>query len=209
MAYWCRCKKIGTLCKYTQTTVFFWVFKRNVDSHSEKNLWRTCDPHLFFKDATYGICKKAQPLLRPLLVCIWDLGTWSSYLLFLHLSGLASFSFSFGEALFSSLKVVFVPSIGVRRFIVSYWWHSGVVCIFVPLSRGWSEITATNAPVQDEAIQAVLGMNQKHILLPCPRIFEPPSLPQNFPLLPTSLPPTYLRPPTSLTSFPAHSISKA
>jgi len=81
--------------------------------------------------------------------------------------------------------------------------------------EGWSETTATNAPVQDEAVQAVLGMNQKYILLPCPRIFQPPSLPQNFPLLPTppllptSLPLTYLRPPTSLTSFPAHSISKA
>jgi hypothetical protein len=73
----------------------------------------------------------------------------------------------------------------------------------------WSETTATNAPVQDEAVQAVLGMNQKHILLPCPGIFQPPSLPQNFPLLPTSPPPTYLCPPTFLTSFPAHSISKA
>jgi len=50
---------------------------------------------------------------------------------------------------------------------------------------GWSETTATNAPVQDEAVQVVLGMNQKHILLPCPGIFQPPSLPQNFPLLPT------------------------
>jgi len=38
---------------------------------------------------------------------------------------------------------------------------------------GWSETTATNAPVQDEAVQAVLGMNQKHILLPCPGIFQP------------------------------------
>jgi len=62
---------------------------------------------------------------------------------------------------------------------------------------GWSETTGTNAPVQDEAVQAVLGMNQKNILLPCPGIFQPPSLPQNFPLLCTSPPPTYLRPPTS------------
>jgi len=59
--------------------------------------------------------------------------------------------------------------------------------------EGWSETTTTNAPVQDEAIQTVLGMNQKHILLPCPRIFQPPSLPQNFPLLPTP-PPSYLLP---------------
>jgi len=29
-------------------------------------------------------------------------------------------------------------------------------------------------------------MNQKHILFPCPRIFQPLSLPQNFPLLLTS-----------------------
>jgi hypothetical protein len=56
--------------------------------------------------------------------------------------------------------------------------------------QGWSETTATYAPVQDEAVQAVLGMNQKHILLPCPGIFQPLSLPQNFPLLPTSPPPT-------------------
>jgi hypothetical protein len=54
---------------------------------------------------------------------------------------------------------------------------------------GWNELATTNAPVQDEAVQAVLGMNQKHILFPCPRIFQPPSLPQNFPLLPTSPPP--------------------
>jgi len=67
--------------------------------------------------------------------------------------------------------------------------------------RGWSETTATNALVQDEAVQAILGMNKKHILLPCPGIFQPPSLPQNFPLLPTSPPPTYLRPPTSLTKL--------
>ncbi len=35
-------------------------------------------------------------------------------------------------------------------------------------------------------------MNQKYILFPCLGIFQPPSLPQNFPLLPTSplLPPS-------------------
>jgi hypothetical protein len=54
---------------------------------------------------------------------------------------------------------------------------------------GWSEPIATGAPVQDEVVQTVLGMNQKHILFPCPGIFQPPSLPQKFPLLPTSLPP--------------------
>jgi len=36
------------------------------------------------------------------------------------------------------------------------------------LPSGWSEPAATSAPVQDEAVQAVLRMNQKHIL-PCPR----------------------------------------
>jgi len=29
---------------------------------------------------------------------------------------------------------------------------------------GWSEPTTTNAPVEDEAVQVVLGVNQKHIL---------------------------------------------
>jgi hypothetical protein len=42
---------------------------------------------------------------------------------------------------------------------------------------GWSEPAATNALVQDEAVRAVLGMNQKHILFPCPGIFQSPSLP--------------------------------
>jgi hypothetical protein len=66
---------------------------------------------------------------------------------------------------------------------------------------GWSETTATDALVQDEAVQAVLGMNQKHILLPCPGIFQPPSLPQNFPLLPTPPPPTYSSPSYLLPSL--------
>jgi hypothetical protein len=75
---------------------------------------------------------------------------------------------------------------------------------------GWSELATTSAPVQDETVQAILGMNQKHILFPCLRNFQPPSLPQNFPLLPTSPPPpTYLPFPTSFSSFPAHSISRA
>jgi hypothetical protein len=80
----------------------------------------------------------------------------------------------------------------------------------------WSEPAATSAPVQDEAIWAVLGMNRKHILFPCPGIFQPPSLPQKFPLLPTCppiLPPSYLLPTdlpplSSLTSFLAPSIPK-
>ncbi len=97
------------------------------------------------------------------------------------------------------------------------WWSHGVgtfqligwFCTF-----NWSEPIATNAPIQDEAVQAVLGMNQKHSLFPSPGIFQPLSLPQNFPLLPTSPPPSYLPPPSCLLhlisySFPTHSISRA
>jgi len=52
---------------------------------------------------------------------------------------------------------------------------------------GWSEPIATNAPVEDEAVQAILGMNQKHILL-CPKflVFSASSMPHSFSLLPTS-----------------------
>jgi len=39
---------------------------------------------------------------------------------------------------------------------------------------GRSELAATSTPVLDEAIQAILGMNQKHILFACPGIFQPP-----------------------------------
>jgi len=67
---------------------------------------------------------------------------------------------------------------------------------------GWSEPGATSAPVQDEAIQAVLGMSQKHILFPCPKDFSAPFSASKF-LLPTYFPPT------SFTSFPLHSISRA
>ncbi len=54
--------------------------------------------------------------------------------------------------------------------------------------KGCSEPAATNAPVEDEAVEVVLGMNQKHIL-PSPKFltFSVSSLPQNFSLLPTSL----------------------
>jgi len=62
---------------------------------------------------------------------------------------------------------------------------------------GWGEPAATNAPVEDEAVETVLGMNQKHII-PCPKllIFSASSLPQKFSLLLTYLPPP--PPPTSL-----------
>jgi hypothetical protein len=56
---------------------------------------------------------------------------------------------------------------------------------------GWSEPAATNAPFEDEAVEAVLGMNQNHILPAQIYIFFPAStLPQNISLLPTYLLPT-------------------
>jgi hypothetical protein len=45
--------------------------------------------------------------------------------------------------------------------MVHYYAETGCSC---PLIRGWTEPAATNAPVKDEAVQAILGMNQKHIL---------------------------------------------
>jgi hypothetical protein len=61
------------------------------------------------------------------------------------------------------------------------------------LKVGRSELAATSAPVQDEAIQAVLGMNPNTskqaifiFLFPCPGFFYPSFLPQSFPLLPIS-----------------------
>jgi len=54
-------------------------------------------------------------------------------------------------------------------------------------------------PVQDEVVQAVLGMNQKHILFPCPGIFQPLLCPKIFP--------SY-HPSTSFTSFAAHPICR-
>jgi hypothetical protein len=72
------------------------------------------------------------------------------------------------------------------------------------MGEAWSEPAAINAPVQDEAVQAVLGMNPNTssppnlgiliFLFPCPGFFQPSYLPQSFPLLPTS--PT-LNPPLS------------
>ncbi len=55
-------------------------------------------------------------------------------------------------------------------------------------SIGSSEPAATNAPVEDEAVQVVLGMNQKHILFSfsASSLLESFSLPHTYPLLPTS-----------------------
>ncbi len=69
------------------------------------------------------------------------------------------------------------------------------------LEPGWSETATTNAPVEDEVIQAVLGWTKNASSLPkiinffhpllCPKI-SPSHLPP-----PSYLPPTY-HPPTSL-----------
>jgi len=66
--------------------------------------------------------------------------------------------------------------------------------------QGWSEPAATNAPVEDEAVQPVLGMNQNRIWTAQIYIFSPAStLPQNISPLPAYLPPptSYLPPLTS------------
>ncbi len=57
--------------------------------------------------------------------------------------------------------------------------------------RKGNEPTTTNAPIEDEAVETVLGMNQKHIL-PNQKllVFSISFLPQNVSLLPNSLPPT-------------------
>ncbi len=56
---------------------------------------------------------------------------------------------------------------------------------------GWSEAAATNAPVEDEAVQAVLGMNQKPSLFPAQGFFSPLLCPKIFPsYLPSPLLPT-------------------
>jgi hypothetical protein len=67
-----------------------------------------------------------------------------------------------------------------------------LACPLLRLARpSWSEPIATSAPIQDEVIQAVLGMNQKHIL-PRPRflVFSISSLPQSFSSY--LLPPSYV-----------------
>ncbi len=88
------------------------------------------------------------------------------------------------EAKNSVLKCLQVWNINVNSNILVI--KSWILNARKGVRSGWSEPAATNAPVQDEVIQAVLGMNQKHILFPCPRIFQPSSLPQKFPLLPPS-----------------------
>jgi len=81
------------------------------------------------------------------------------------------------------------------------------------LDYDWSEPTATNAPNENETIQVVLGMTQKHIF-PYPRflVFSASFLPQSFSLIPTSLlltspflPPSHLPPPSYLPHLILHS----
>jgi hypothetical protein len=46
-----------------------------------------------------------------------------------------------------------------------YWYF---MCKVTP-QEGWNELSTTNAPVEDDAVEAVLGMNQKYIL-PCQKL---------------------------------------
>jgi len=71
-------------------------------------------------------------------------------------------------------------------------WFFKLGCV-ESLLWGLSEPIATNAPIEDEAIQVVLQMNRKPILFPYPWIFQPLYLPQHISFLPTSplLPPSY------------------
>ncbi len=93
-----------------------------------------------------------------------------------------------------------------------------------PWQLGLSELAATNAPVEDEPVQPVLGMNQNDIRTAQIFIFSPAStLPQNISPLPTFLPsptsylptptspllPTYPLLPTTYQPLPPHSIARA
>jgi len=71
---------------------------------------------------------------------------------------------------------------------------------------GWNELATTNAPVEDEVVEVVLGMNQNHILLAQIYIFFLAStLPQNIFLVPTFLPPTsYLLSTSPLLPTPSY-----
>jgi hypothetical protein len=51
---------------------------------------------------------------------------------------------------------------------------------------------ATSAPIDDEVIEPIFKMNQKHILNEIINFFQPFFYPKKFPYLPfTSLPPTF------------------
>jgi len=60
--------------------------------------------------------------------------------------------------------------------------HCPLDARYYSVMDGGSEPAATNALVEDEALQVILRMYQKHIL-PCPKflVFSAFSLPQRFP----------------------------
>jgi hypothetical protein len=75
------------------------------------------------------------------------------------------------------------------------------------LSPAWSELAATNAPVQDECIEAVLRMNKNPILPACMEIFFHLFSTPKFPPPTYHLPPPSYLPPTNPS--PPHSIARA
>jgi hypothetical protein len=82
----------------------------------------------------------------------------------------------------ASSGILYVPNLIFSNKFINYSAETCQTCY-------WPAGVNQQSPVhQFRAIQAILGMNQKHILFHCPGIFKPPSLPQNFPLLPTSPP---------------------
>jgi hypothetical protein len=81
----------------------------------------------------------------------------------------------FGIFITTTLGDDTTESISLVKTILVYFWLGGEVCflgVFLyALNQcglslwGWSERAATNAPVQDELIEAVLQMNKNPILL--------------------------------------------
>ncbi len=100
----------------------------------------------------------------------------------------------------ASSGILYVPNLIFSNKFINYSAETCQTCY-------WPARVNQQPPVHQfrmRAIQAVLGMNQKHILFPLPRDFSAPFSAPKF------SPPTYLPTPhTSLTSFRAHSISKA
>jgi hypothetical protein len=78
--------------------------------------------------------------------------------------------------------------------------HSMKLLILVG-TRGWSELTPTNAPVADEPVEVVFRMNENPILPTRIFFFSTSSLPQNFP-------PSYLPPPTYHLPTPPPSLHR-
>jgi len=88
-----------------------------------------------------------------------------------------------------------MTSIDLGMLLLSHCYIQPDGCLWERVGEGWSEPAATNAPVQNEAVQAVLRMNPNTssppspgifiFLFPCPGVFQPSYLPQSFLLLPT------------------------